>query len=397
MTVLLLACTRAVPPTPDPEPEPIAPPRVVGFAADPRHTGVSPGSVGTDLAVAWKAPVGVQGWHSSPLVVGDRVVVGSYGETWNTCDPQDGVYVVARDTGRVALFVATGCDANGVSSDGSHLYAVTDAGNVVAMGLDGTRVFETRAHDGKLYAAPSVLPQGLLVSGSGGFLALLDPATGGLRKRLPATGSIRNHSVLDGRVAYGTEENGVQICMLDGSGCVGWQSSGDRSPIYGAPAMDGNDVAVPGGYDGSASNEQMALIDVRSGELRWSHAEMVGTKASPALADDVVIFAESGYLDGENPDWPRGRLRAYDRATGAARWEVAEHGGSWSSPVIVGDRVVWLPASGPLLVLDRATGETLASLPLQDRFFATPAVVDGTIYVGGDSGNLYAITTGATP
>ena len=410
MFTLLAACSTStlvpvpvvvVVPVPVPQPaEPVVPapvPPIAGFSADPAHRGVAPGTVGDRLELRWRASIGIQGWHDSPVVVGDHVIVGSYGATWNECDDRDGVSVLDRRNGDLVGFWPTGCDTNGVSTDGERVYAVTDRGQVFAWTLDGLVVFKVDASEHKLYAAPTPVDEGLVVSGAQGFVAVLDRDTGATLRRFPAEGTIRNHSVGEGRVAWGTDGNHVEICELNGPSCVGWTSAGDDTPIYGAPAIDGGQIAIPGGYDGSASDEQLALLDLATGVKRWSHSNSVGAKASPAITADRVLFAESGYLDGSNPGWASGRLRAYDRSTGEPVWDVAEHGGSWSSPVVVGNRVVWIPHQGPLLILSLETGQELARFALHGPIHATPAVHDGSIYIGSGDGALYAFSTRGVP
>ncbi|MCB9676927.1 MAG: PQQ-binding-like beta-propeller repeat protein [Alphaproteobacteria bacterium] len=366
---------------------------VAGFSADPAHRGVVAGEIGTTLANLWVQPLAIQGWHSSPIVVGDRVFVSTYGKTWNECDDGDGVHVLRRDTGDKLAFLPTRCDANGLSSDGQRVFVVTDQGRAFAWTTAGDLVFDVQVGEKKLYGAPTPTYAGLVVTGAD-LVALLDPATGAVKTRLSETmGKVRNHSVAHGKVWFGSDSGRVGWCRLDGQGCEERFITGDRFDNYGAIALDGDQYAIAGGYDGSAVQEQLALHRVSDDGRIWGVSHAVGAKAAPVIAGDLVLFAESGEPDADGTQAWGGSLWALDRKTGEERWVVREHGGSWSTPVVVGDRIVWVPHDGTVRILALGTGEELASHALGDRVFATPAVVDGVIYVGTDGGELHAIST----
>lgn len=433
-------------------PLPAAPgPSIAGFSADPGHSGVAEGRIGTKPRLLWQADVGVQGYYNNPVVVGGQLIVSSYGSHWNQPDDRDGVYVLDRRDGRVLRHLPTDSDANGVSTDGIRVYAVTDSGKAFAWELATGRnlwVAEPfvapeqatpierltpqeayqRGHDDgykqgwgdglaslgyvddasgvganpRLYGAPLVTRQGLLVAGAGGVVRWLDPMTGRVKGGFDGTGKIRNHSAADGLIAMANAAGEVEVWTENGERLYAWCTSGDGQCsaalgaysgqwVYAAPAISGNLIAVSGPY---YADRQFALVEATTGRTLWSYGSnydagtfMGSSKASPAITPQLVLFADAGYAS-------EGRLMAADIRTGAVRWSVDQYGGSWSSPVVVGNKVVWITAPGHLLVLELRSGKVLADHDLGDRFFATPAVIDGVIYVGGDSGMLYAVDTG---
>jgi eukaryotic-like serine/threonine-protein kinase len=74
-------------------------------------------------------------------------------------------------------------------------------------------------------------------------------------------------------------------------------------------------------------------------------------------------------------------------------WRVPDMGAVWGSPVRVGNKLVWATLTGHVVVVAAKTGKVLAQLDIADRFFASPALADGVLYLGGESGKLYAINT----
>lgn len=433
---------------PYPTPPEAAPAGIAGFSADAAHTGIAEGRVGTRLRTLWVADAGVQGYNNSPVVVGTLLLVSSYGTTWNQPDDRDGVYVIRRTDGGIVRHLPTPADANGVSTDGVRVFVAVDDGTVLAWELQSGRQlwsaspFEATGPtqvagmsprdayqagydagftagyssamvelgyvegDGgggspRLYGAPLVLDQGLLVAGAQGVVRLLDPSTGQTLRRFEADGKVRNHSAGDGLVAYGNSLGELVVhdadgkvrfrfCHNDAGSCAaGMSYSGDW--MYAAPAIRGGRIATCGSY---YSVHQFALLDAASGRLLWSFGSPSeadryygGCKSSPAITDKLVLFADSTYQTD-------GRLMAHALSNGQRRWMIEGYGGSWGSPVVAGKTVVWVTCPGNIVIANVDNGKVLATLELADTIYATPAVADGVIYVGGDSGKLYAVDTG---
>jgi outer membrane protein assembly factor BamB len=109
-----------------------------------------------------------------------------------------------------------------------------------------------------------------------------------------------------------------------------------------------------------------------------------GTWSTPAVLDDVVI-------------WPTrpGTVYGLDRATGAVLWEVDLPAPLMGSPVVVDD--VWIQGdcAGVLHGFDvgdpRVQPRPLWAVELGGCIEATPAVWNGRIYVGTRAGQEYAL------
>lgn len=123
--------------------------------------------------------------------------------------------------------------------------------------------------------------------------------------------------------------------------------------------------------------------------LLWSvhenQGENSGIWGTPALYEDVVIFAGEG-----------GLVRAVDRSTGEDRWEIALGFHLWQSPVVVDDILLMGNCSGVLHAFDLGadSGQPVAlwALPLDEGCIeSTPAVWDGTIVVGTRLGAVYGV------
>ena len=68
-----------------------------------------------------------------------------------------------------------------------------------------------------------------------------------------------------------------------------------------------------------------------------------------------------------------------------------------SSPVVVGDKVVFGSGDGRLYLVSLATGKKLWSYDLGKELTASPAVADGLVIIGCEDGALYAFGPKRSP
>lgn len=95
-----------------------------------------------------------------------------------------------------------------------------------------------------------------------------------------------------------------------------------------------------------------------------------------------------------------GYLIALERGTGKTRWQTKMRGYGWSSPVVLGDRVLALDNGGNLFVRDAASGESLLTdssgrsieaISVGGNVEASPIVWRGKIYIGTRGGALVCL------
>ena len=140
---------------------------------------------------------------------------------------------------------------------------------------------------------------------------------------------------------------------------------------------------------------QLIKLDPREPDdpIVWSHADRPAATAgfwgTPALYEDLVIDASNG-----------GELLALDAATGAERWTIELTGPTWQSPVIVEDTLVYGDCNGVLRGYDVSDTSVvppqLWEVRLGGCIEATPAVWDGSIYVGTRGGKFFALRDDGT-
>jgi len=114
-----------------------------------------------------------------------------------------------------------------------------------------------------------------------------------------------------------------------------------------------------------------------------------GSWSTPALYADLVIFTTAA-----------GRVLAVERESGEVRWERRVGAPSIGSPVVVGGVLIQGDCSGDLWAWDVSDPDAdpvlLWKLHFNDCIESTPAVWDGWIYLGTRQGYLYGLTERGT-
>lgn len=309
-----------------------------------------------------------------------------------------------------------------LASDGERLFAVVEAGAVVALDKAGRVVWRvalpapvTNTQPREYFSTPPVVVSSVLVVGSDqGWLRAYDPATGAPRWRqqvgrdllgAPArcsgpTGEVcvavvaRNEGavsllsvadgrrlweskpvgrcdcplvVQEGRIIYGACDAAIHVVDARGGETLAKLSLAEHGPVAAGVAVAGDDVYV-GTRDGS-----VARVDLRKGMVRWVTACGKGEMFTTPCRVRESVAAGSG----------EGVLFALETSSGKVLWSVPA-GNGLSSPVLCGSGLV-TTAAGSLQVWEPSSGRLVQGLPLADSL-SPPVVVDDGVVVGSDDG-----------
>ncbi|WP_225335362.1 outer membrane protein assembly factor BamB family protein [Halomicrobium urmianum] len=162
-------------------------------------------------------------------------------------------------------------------------------------------------------------------------------------------------------------------------------------PFWGSPVV-AEDAVFIGGTDGA-----LYALDAETGDRQWAFATDHRVEGAPAYADGTVYV---GSYDT--------RVYAVDAASGEERWNRALGGLIRGSPTVRDDTVFigvgchnlacsWyadeadVTQDGWVYALDAASGETRWKYPVGDEVVSTPAVDEGTVYVGASDATMYAL------
>ena len=172
------------------------------------------------------------------------------------------------------------------------------------------------------------------------------------------------------------------------TGAIVWETAGlTMNPIPSPVSADGL-VILMSGFRGN-SLKAIRYADAKgditgTANVVWSLDRDTPYVPSPLLYDGILYFLKSN----------NGLLSAYDAKTGTPHYQVQRIEAVpniFASPVGAAGRIYLLGQQGSAAVLKHGpTLEVLATNTLEDRFDASPALVDGEMYLRGYK-HLYCV------
>jgi outer membrane protein assembly factor BamB len=167
-------------------------------------------------------------------------------------------------------------------------------------------------------------------------------------------------------------------------------------PVWRLACLDG-EVAPSPAYGGGmffVANDSATATAIRFGtneqtpepEIAWQWDEALPDVASPVGTGQYFCVATS-----------RGQIVCLDSSTGKAAWGQDYDNGFYASPILVGDRIYAVDRRGTAYVFKPGpVYELIASSRLGEDAFATPAFMDGRIYIRTEK-NLFCIANSNGP
>lgn len=365
--------------------------------------GPAPPTVWSDgQHVLWQTEVPGRG-HASPIVAGEAVYLATADEAKETMS----LVACQRETGELLwqarLHEGPFMHTHGKNSqasatpacDGEQIYcvcmikggvwvtAVDTLGKIVWQQQAGP--FTSRHGYG---SSPTLYKSLVIVSGdstAGGYLAALNRADGKLVWRKPRPSDSSFGTPVIAEVAGKTQllmSGQDAITSYDPSnGETLWTCQGPAQTTANTIAWSGDRIVASGGYP---ENNVICLRadgagDVTATHIQWQH-EIKAYVPLPLILDGRVIVTQDS-----------GIVTCYDLDTGDELWKQRMGGGFSASPVAVDD-LVYLPNEAGEVFIFRAGDkyEEVARNRLTDGGFASPAIVQGRIYLRTDK-HLYCI------
>jgi outer membrane protein assembly factor BamB len=397
----------------------------------------------------WSAPLPGPG-KSSPIVVGDRVIVTA----WTGENPPDDLkrHIICfdRNTGEQLwskdvppttpdepfreMFTENGYASHTPASDGERIYAFFGLSGVVAFDMDGNELWRASVGEGTdpnnwgTASSPILYKDLVIITAASESTALvaLNNATGEEVWRQEGEGlqACWGTPVL----ATASEGNQELVIAVPGelwginpdTGKLRWYVEGSQSRNICCSAVTEDGVAyVVGGRDsGSMAVRAGGKGDARESQMLWSNNRRGGI-GTPLVADALIYSITGGVvtcLDATTGDQVyEKRLEAPPAAAAPSQadrpaevqgfgkpGEYAQPGGGrggmrqqdYSSPVVADGKLYFVRRGGETYVL--ATGRDFKQLAVNKfagddgDFSATPAVSDGALFIRS-SNKLYCV------
>lgn len=223
------------------------------------------------------------------------------------------------------------------------------------------------------------------------------PELGGVRWVVRTQGPVRSTPAVAGdRIYFGSSDGSVYAVDLEGRAL--WTAN-TGAAVSSSPAVAGGKVFVQnrkGLVLALSATDGKVLWRAQTGEdlpLDWGYENGDMFLSSPVVADGTVLIGSGD-----------GHLYALEAESGRGKWRVETGGRVRSSPAVSNGTVYVGSLDGSVYAADLATGALKWRFDTEGRGLSSgkfgydrksvqssPAVADGTVYIGARDGSLYAI------
>lgn len=212
----------------------------------------------------------------------------------------------------------------------------------------------------------------------------VDAATGHVLWSIHAGTDIDSSAcVWRGRV-FVAGESGFLRCLDPADGHPIWQTFLGGVGRGSLPGSNGSETS-PAVYDGlvyaATYDGILFCVDAESGRVLWKASTGDDTDSSPVVSGDNVIIASEARSS---------RVICFDRVSGKEKWRFAAYrGGFWATPAVSDGRVfIGGGAGGGMYCLDEADGKVIWHTSLVPWIWSSACVVDGRVIFGAHDGQL---------
>lgn len=414
--------------------------QVAMFRGNPEHTGVYPGLGAAQFSkIKWQFHTNGQ-VLSSPVIADGTLYIGSSDHFLYALDAGTGVLRWKFKTdGRITSSPAVSTGLVYFGSFDSNFYAVdATTGQLkwkfktggerrfAATHLHGAEpAAETMPDPFDFYLSSPVVANGAVYIGSGDTnIYALDAATGAIKWKFK-TGDVVHSSpaISDGTLFAGSWDS-YFYALDSATGKEKWRfKTGEDPKIHNQVGIQSSAAVANGVVYFGCRDSKFYAVDAATGKQLWFFSNKGSwVIASPAVFDGKVYIATSD----------SGLIHALDAKSGAPLFSLDnKHWPMFSSPAIAGDNLYIGSHEGKLLAIDlkaqkfvwtfetdgsKANGSTFTkpdgSPKYEEAFFdffyddmvsgvqkmmtvgailSSPAIANGTIYVGSADGNIYAL------
>jgi outer membrane protein assembly factor BamB len=275
----------------------------------------------------------------------------------------------------------------GLAAEGSHLYAATGFGYVVALDPRSGKKLWEKAVDSPIRSSPTAADDRVYFVTKEGLTYCLSGTDGTelwTFRGLSEKASILSNAspAVDGDIVIVPYASGELVGLRVANGQPAWSESLSRTHTGSSlsalsdaarPAIDGGTVFAVG-----HAGRMVASVH-KSGEQLWS-LTVAGIQA-PWVAGDTVFVVDV-----------TGQLMAITRREGKIQWTTKLAGAStWSGPILAGGHL-WLTSNkGQLVSVDPANGKVASTQELGQPILIAPIVAGGRMYVLTDKAKLIAL------
>ena len=341
--------------------------------------------------------------NSLPAAEGDttwQLSLGSGIDSSPAIGPTGNIYVGCLDNNLYAIsssgslrwtFTTQGeiHSSPAVGSDGT-IYVGSNDSNLYAINSDGTRKWVFSAPLGPISSSPAISSDGTLYVGSedGRLYAVNSDGSSALGNwPFTADSAITSSPAVasDGTIYIGSK--GGILYAITSTGSLSWDFSDSNNigSIYSSPAIDGDGTVI---FGSNNSTDSKVYAVKSNGSLKWSH--LIGTSilSSPVIRQDGSVLIGSG----------NGIFYALSQTDGSEVWTYNRDDKEIpSSALVSSDGIIYYGSNDEKVFALNSSGTLKWELMVTGLVSTSPAMgFGGNIYVGTESGYLYAIETASS-
>lgn len=350
--------------------------------------------------IRWKSEVALPG-PNSPVIWEGKLFISGANETAREVycyDVNDGTLLWTQSVSEIAgeptavpkVTEDTGFAAPTLAVHAGQVFAIFANGDLISFDLDGKKIWAKNlglpenhyGHSSSLLAYDKFLYVQLDQKKDPKLMAL-DIATGkqvwmAARKTISWASPVLAQTNVGPQLILNSETTVDAYDPITGK--LQWSQECLSGEVAPSPAYSNGVVFAANEY-ATATAIKIEKTDTGSeAKVIWQFDELLPEVSSPVGDGERFYFGTSF-----------GALVCLDATTGKKVWEQEFPEGFYSSPVLVGDRLYIADKVGQMYIVKASsTYELIAQQSIGDHAFATPAFMDGRIYVR-TGGQIYCI------
>lgn len=331
-----------------------------------RSSGVAEGKVSDTPKVQWTFSPDNAAFEATPVVADGIVYAGSLTGHFYALDLKTGKE-------RWSFFTKLGFSAPAAVSAGRVFVGDSDGFFHALDAKTGKPLWKVET-GGIMNAAPGFYKDRVLFTVESGELYCLDVKTGEEVWKYASSDQLRCGVTIQGEtILLGGCDKSLQVVSAE---------TGKLTTQLEVDAQTGATVAVNEAGIAILGTEAAEVIAISpKHEILWRYTPEA--RRGP-FRSNAAVTNERIYIGGQNR-----MLTCLDAKTGKEIWTFATRRNVDSSPVLVGDHVVFHATEGKVHILNAATGESVWSFEPGGTLIASPAVTNGKIITATSQGEIF--------
>ncbi len=230
-----------------------------------------------------------------------------------------------------------------------------------------------------IYGSPAVDGDLVYIGGYNGKIYALSASSGTLRWVYPRQDSLQpivsGPVVALGKVYIGCSD-GILYALDATTGDKQWGfQTGDK--IWSTPAIDGDTIYI------SSFDKKLYALNATNGNKKWEF------EAEGAVASTPLIYNSTVYIGSFDR-----YLYAINADNGSLKWKFIAEKWFWARPVAYNNTIYAPCLDGKIYILDADSGHELVdAIDLGSPISSLPVLVDSSVIIAAEEGELYSIDT----